>query len=121
MRRSDVQEKYSCDIVSFPPKGNGKTNDDLPVEFIGDVAVDYLNRTTHPEVPYVYQYVPADGRCQYHALYVLLKLYNLKSHLVPEPFTEPTSSQNLKTKLLKYLYIYICVIFLFHNCMNNSH
>ena len=91
-----MKENYGNIVTPFPLKGQ-----ELTFEFLRDVSLDYLNRTLKPEVPYVCEWVPADGRCCYHALYVMYKLYNLKSHYI----RDPTSSENLKQKLLKYIYI----------------
>ena len=44
--------------------------------------------------------VTPDGRCCYHSLYVLLKAYNLKT----DKIDYPSSSQHLKTYLLRYIF-----------------
>ena len=53
-------------------------------------------------------YVPPDGRCCYHSLYVLLKAYNLKT----DKIDYPCSSQHLKTYMLKYFFFdyFLCII-----------
>lgn len=87
--------------VRFPSKGNLT----FSFEFMRDIALNYLNNKLKPKHPYVCKWVPPDGRCMYHALYVFVKLYNLESKYI----SCPTSSENLKTKMLKYVLIYLFI------------
>ena len=91
-----MNEIDASDLVSrtiFPAKGHT-----VSFEFLSNVAVQYLSLTVRPRQSYKVEWVPADGRCQYHALYVYIKILKLESRFIETPI----SSENLKYRLLKY-------------------